>query len=233
MWQFLYALLTNQEKKFKDIIEWTANVHDKEFRMLEPESIAIYWGHHKNKPNMSYDKFSRSLRYYYDKGILKKIPGERYVYRFLIDPEHMYQHIGTSDCRPKLKPMPQAARAAMSKYQKDQGINMKATPIVTGEPEVLENKIVTEASSFHGSNHSKGAPWTASHSNPLDIHPSASTGNLLDNANSADCLPIKRSKSLEYEDYQPDQLSFLTSSSYNSFSSNFLQANDSPYYNYS
>ena len=46
---------------------------------------------------MTYDKFSRSLRYYYDKGILKKIPGERFVYRFLIDPEVMYEHIGSSD----------------------------------------------------------------------------------------------------------------------------------------
>lgn len=31
---------------------------------------------------MSYDKLSRGLRYYYDKGILEKVVGRRFVYRF-------------------------------------------------------------------------------------------------------------------------------------------------------
>ncbi|GBO03053.1 ETS translocation variant 1 [Araneus ventricosus] len=36
---------------------------------------------------MNYDKLSRSLRYYYEKGIMQKVAGERYVYRFVSDPE--------------------------------------------------------------------------------------------------------------------------------------------------
>ncbi len=66
---------------------------------------------------MSYEKLSRSLRYYYDKGIIKKMSGEssRYVYQFCINPELMYKHIGISESRPKLKPMPPNARC---KYQK-------------------------------------------------------------------------------------------------------------------
>lgn len=32
---------------------------------------------------MNYDKLSRSLRYYYEKGIMQKVAGERYVYRFI------------------------------------------------------------------------------------------------------------------------------------------------------
>ena len=135
LWQFMYSLLSDPDKKYSNIIEWTANIKEREFRMLEPEAIAVWWGHHKNKPNMSYDKFSRSLRYYYDKGILKKIPGERYVYRFLIDPEHMYRHIGISECRPKLKPMPQAAKLAMTKHQVEQGA--QSSPIITPAPEPL------------------------------------------------------------------------------------------------
>ena len=143
LWQFLYGLLTDADKKYKDIMEWTSKAQEREFRMLEPEAIAIWWGHHKNKPNMSYDKFSRSLRYYYDKGILRKIPGERYVYRFLIDPETMYQHIGISDCRPKLKPMPQAAKVAMNKFSKDQNLDFTAqnSPIVTAAPEQLNEGV--------------------------------------------------------------------------------------------
>lgn len=36
---------------------------------------------------MNYDKLSRSLRYYYEKGIISKVSGERYVYRFAYEPE--------------------------------------------------------------------------------------------------------------------------------------------------
>lgn len=39
---------------------------------------------------MNYDKLSRSLRYYYDKGIMQKVSGERYVYRFVYDPELLF-----------------------------------------------------------------------------------------------------------------------------------------------
>ena len=121
LWQFLYALLNDTDKKYSKLIEWTANSSSREFRLLEPEAIAIWWGEHKNKKNMSYDKLSRSLRYYYDKGIIRKISGERYVYQFCIDPEVMYKHIGNSDSRPKLKPMPQSAHHATSEYQSQHG----------------------------------------------------------------------------------------------------------------
>ena len=128
LWQFLYALLTDPNRQFSDLMEWTSNVKAREFRLLEPESIAIWWGEHKNKKNMSYDKLSRSLRYYYDKGIIRKIPGERYVYQFCIDPELMYKHIGNSDCRPKLKPMPQSAIQATSKFQMQHGYGGVSVP---------------------------------------------------------------------------------------------------------
>ena len=142
LWQFLYALLTDPENRHKELIEWTVNVNEREFRLLEPEAIAVWWGHHKNKANMSYDKLSRSLRYYYDKGIIKKIAGERYVYQFRIDPERMYKHIGNSDSRPKLKPMPQAAKAAMTRYHPEQ-TSSENSSYVAQPPEALQTQ--TEA----------------------------------------------------------------------------------------
>uniref|UniRef100_A0ABI7ZJ12 ETS proto-oncogene 1, transcription factor n=1 Tax=Felis catus TaxID=9685 RepID=A0ABI7ZJ12_FELCA len=39
----------------------------------------------KNKPKMNYEKLSRGLRYYYDKNIIHKTAGKRYVYRFVCD----------------------------------------------------------------------------------------------------------------------------------------------------
>ena len=106
LWQFLYALLEDPHKRYNDLIEWTDNRQDLEFRLNDPEAIALWWGIIKHRANMTYERLSRSLRYYYDRGILKKMGGERYLYRFCVDPEDMYKHIGISDSRPVLKPMP-------------------------------------------------------------------------------------------------------------------------------
>lgn len=215
LWQFLYSLLTDPGKKYSNIIEWTANMREREFRMLEPEAIAIWWGHHKNKPNMSYDKFSRSLRYYYDKGILKKIPGERYVYRFLTDPEQMYRHIGTSDSRPKLKPMPQSAKVAMTRYQKEKNLDFSSTnaPIVTPAPEPLakndepNNTSASSMVNITSSMYTQTPPPPYSYgttSSTLSVSASrqcsASTGNLTVDTgidNSSSFIPMKRSRSLD------------------------------------
>jgi hypothetical protein len=82
LWQFLLEILNKEE--FGSIIRWT-NVEPGEFKVIETEEVARLWGLRKGRPNMNYDKLSRSLRYYYDKGILEKVPGQRLVYKF--DPE--------------------------------------------------------------------------------------------------------------------------------------------------
>ena len=80
LWQFLLQLLGNKEAE--TIIEWT-KIAQAEFKLLDPEEVARRWGVQKNRPTMNYDKLSRSLRYYYEKGIMQKVAGERYVYRFI------------------------------------------------------------------------------------------------------------------------------------------------------
>ncbi|KAH0618883.1 hypothetical protein JD844_018407 [Phrynosoma platyrhinos] len=83
LWQFLLQLL--QESQNKDIICWTSN--DGEFKLLQAEEVARLWGIRKNKPSMNYDKLSRALRYYYVKNIIKKVNGQKFVYKFVSYPD--------------------------------------------------------------------------------------------------------------------------------------------------
>jgi len=97
LWQFLLELLT--DKSCQHFICWTGDGW--EFKMTDPDEVARRWGVRKNKPKMNYEKLSRGLRYYYDKNIILKTAGKRYVYRFVCDlqgllgysPEEIHQMV--------------------------------------------------------------------------------------------------------------------------------------------
>jgi c-ets proto-oncogene protein len=97
LWQFLLELLTNAD--CKHFIRWTGDGW--EFKLIDPDEVAKRWGQRKNKPKMNYEKLSRGLRYYYDKHIIHKTNGKRYVYRFVCDlgsllqmtPEEVHQQM--------------------------------------------------------------------------------------------------------------------------------------------
>ena len=67
-----------------DIVAWTGN--DLEFRIVNKEEIARRWGIIKNREKMNFDKFSRALRYYYNKRILIHNPQCRLTYCFMRRP---------------------------------------------------------------------------------------------------------------------------------------------------
>ncbi|KAL3854905.1 hypothetical protein ACJMK2_014140, partial [Sinanodonta woodiana] len=81
LWQFLLRLLI--DNRCQHLIRWTGNGW--EFKLLDPNEVALRWGLQKNKQRMNYEKLSRALRYYYSKNIIKKTAGKRYVYRFVCD----------------------------------------------------------------------------------------------------------------------------------------------------
>ncbi|XP_074604743.1 uncharacterized protein LOC141858034 isoform X2 [Brevipalpus obovatus] len=95
LWQFLLELLT--DKSCTSFINWTGDGW--EFKLTDPDEVARRWGARKNKPKMNYEKLSRGLRYYYDKNIIHKTTGKRYVYKFVCDleailnytPQQLYQ----------------------------------------------------------------------------------------------------------------------------------------------
>ncbi|XP_031784895.1 ETS-like protein pointed isoform X3 [Nasonia vitripennis] len=104
LWQFLLELLT--DKSCQGFISWTGDGW--EFKLTDPDEVARRWGIRKNKPKMNYEKLSRGLRYYYDKNIIHKTAGKRYVYRFVCDlqsllgysPEEMHAMV---DLKPEKK----------------------------------------------------------------------------------------------------------------------------------
>ncbi|KAA0187582.1 hypothetical protein HAZT_HAZT007787 [Hyalella azteca] len=77
LWQFLLELLNSGQHQH--LIMWTGI--EGEFKLINAEEVAKLWGLRKNKNNMNYDKLSRALRYYYDKNIIKKVLGQKFVYR--------------------------------------------------------------------------------------------------------------------------------------------------------
>ncbi|XP_051958657.1 ETS translocation variant 4-like isoform X1 [Xyrauchen texanus] len=99
LWQFLVALLDDPGNAH--FIAWTGR--GMEFKLVEPEEVARLWGMQKNRPAMNYDKLSRSLRYYYEKGIMQKVAGERYVYKFVCEPEALISLAFPDNQRPSLK----------------------------------------------------------------------------------------------------------------------------------
>uniref|UniRef100_A0A8B9HKU8 ETS variant transcription factor 5b n=1 Tax=Astyanax mexicanus TaxID=7994 RepID=A0A8B9HKU8_ASTMX len=102
LWQFLVTLLDDPSNSH--FIAWTGR--GLEFKLIEPEEVARRWGIQKNRPAMNYDKLSRSLRYYYEKGIMQKVAGERYVYKFVCDPEALFSMAFSDNQRPNLKADP-------------------------------------------------------------------------------------------------------------------------------
>lgn len=79
LWEFLQNLLNC--KRFNKYIAWK-NHPNGVFKLIDHHSVARLWGVQKKRKNMTYDKLSRALRYYYSKNILQKVDGERLTYQF-------------------------------------------------------------------------------------------------------------------------------------------------------
>lgn len=83
LWEFLLDLLLDE--KSGHVICWI-NREAGEFKLKNQEEVARRWGNLKHRPGMNYDKLSRALRYYYQKGIIKKVNGQRLAYKFVKPP---------------------------------------------------------------------------------------------------------------------------------------------------
>lgn len=77
LWKFIKELLDNND----NCVSWISR-EERTFKFVDSKQAAKLWGQRKNKRNMTYEKMSRALRYYYDRQIMFHIDGQKLMYRF-------------------------------------------------------------------------------------------------------------------------------------------------------
>ncbi|XP_045158073.2 uncharacterized protein LOC123524166 [Mercenaria mercenaria] len=80
LWEYIRNLLLDPSTN-PSLIKWEDR-NEGTFKLVENKRIAYSWGLKKGNTNMSYEKLSRAMRYYYKKKIFQPVLGKRLVYKF-------------------------------------------------------------------------------------------------------------------------------------------------------
>ncbi|KAK3585429.1 hypothetical protein CHS0354_020146 [Potamilus streckersoni] len=134
LWEFIYQLLQNT--KYSSYVCWDSR-EEFVFRIVNPTGLAELWGQQKNRTNMTYEKLSRALRYYYRMNIIKKVPGKRLTYRFLQPPSNIQK--GQRGAKPHSK-----LQVSDAAYE-----GQKCSPMSTSQEDVPSLDFVKEEHSVN------------------------------------------------------------------------------------
>jgi hypothetical protein len=80
LWEFLEEIVDNKAYSPK-YITWVSREQGV-FRLVDSKAVAKLWGQRKNRHDMTYEKMSRAIRYYYERGIIRHVMGQKLIYQF-------------------------------------------------------------------------------------------------------------------------------------------------------
>lgn len=191
LWQFLLELLVSNQHNH--IIRWTNN--DGEFKLLNAEEVARLWGLRKNKLNMNYDKLSRALRYYYDKNIIKKVMGQKFVYKFVSFPE-IVKTENKIPFKVKMETLAQEyGQRVMPHFASYNSIDIKSSANMAIAQNLASGGIKTEVTSADSTTSSPVTVVVTSSTDEPDVKPSIVKHSFAPSSTSRGSSPLSSSSS--------------------------------------